>query len=71
MARRAHTVSQKLGGAAFAGEEPFARAALGGTGGLIAVAPSGEYAWGFTTPAMYRGVADANGRRVAVYADDR
>jgi beta-aspartyl-peptidase (threonine type) len=46
-------------------------AALGGTGGLIAVAPSGEYAWGFTTPAMYRGVADANGRRVAVYGDDR
>jgi beta-aspartyl-peptidase (threonine type) len=44
--------------------------ALGGTGGLIAVAPSGEYAWGFTTPAMYRGVADANGRRVAVYADE-
>src|SRR3990170_6430854 len=46
-------------------------AALGGTGGLIAVTPSGEYAWGFTTPAMYRGVADSNGRRVAVYADDR
>jgi beta-aspartyl-peptidase (threonine type) len=45
--------------------------ALGGTGGLIAVAPSGEYAWAFTTPAMYRGVADANGRRVAVYGDDR
>jgi beta-aspartyl-peptidase (threonine type) len=46
-------------------------AALGGTGGLIAVAPSGEAACSFTTPAMYRGVADANGRRVAVYADDR
>ena len=45
--------------------------ALGGTGGLIAVAPGGEYAWGFTSPAMYRGVADANGRRVAVYGDDR
>lgn len=44
-------------------------AALGGTGGLIAVAPSGEAAWSFTTPAMYRGLADANGRRVAVYAD--
>jgi L-asparaginase / beta-aspartyl-peptidase len=43
---------------------------LGGTGGLIAVAPSGEAAWGFTTAAMYRGVADANGRRVAVYADE-
>ena len=45
--------------------------ALGGTGGLIAVAPDGEFAWGFTTPAMYRGVADANGRRVAVYGDER
>jgi beta-aspartyl-peptidase (threonine type) len=44
--------------------------ALGGTGGMIAVAPSGEAAWGFTTPAMYRGLADADGRRVAVYPDD-
>ena len=44
--------------------------ALGGTGGLIAVAPSGEAASSFTTPAMYRGVADANGRRVAVYGDE-
>ena len=44
--------------------------ALGGTGGMIAVAPSGEAAWGFTTPAMYRGMADANGRLVAVHADD-
>ena len=43
---------------------------LGGTGGMIAVAPSGEAAWGFTTPAMYRGVADADGRRVAVYSDE-
>ena len=44
--------------------------ALGGKGGMIAVTPSGEAAWGFTTPAMYRGVADAGGRRVAVYPDD-
>ena len=42
---------------------------LGGKGGMIAIAPSGEMAWGFTTPAMYRGMADAEGRRVAVYAD--
>ena len=42
-------------------------AALGGKGGLIAVAPSGEAAWGFTTPAMYRGMADADGRKVAIY----
>jgi beta-aspartyl-peptidase (threonine type) len=42
---------------------------LGGTGGLIAVAPSGEAAWGFTTRAMYRGMADSSGRTVAIYAD--
>lgn len=45
-------------------------ASLGGKGGLIAVAPDGEAAWGFTTPAMYRGMADASGRTVRVYSDD-
>jgi beta-aspartyl-peptidase (threonine type) len=45
--------------------------ALGGKGGLIAVAPDGEAAWGFTTPAMYRGMADATGRSVAIYSDER
>jgi beta-aspartyl-peptidase (threonine type) len=45
-------------------------ASLGGKGGLIAVSPSGEAAWGFTTPAMYRGMADSSGRLVAIYADD-
>ena len=44
---------------------------LGGTGGLIAVAPTGECAWGFTTRAMYRGVADAGSRKVAIYADEQ
>jgi beta-aspartyl-peptidase (threonine type) len=43
---------------------------LGGKGGLIAVAPNGEAAWGFTTRAMYRGMADAAGRTVAIYADE-
>ena len=43
---------------------------LGGTGGLIAVAPSGECAWGFTTRAMYRGMADAETRKVAIYTDE-
>ena len=43
---------------------------LGGTGGMIAVAPSGEIAWGFTTRAMYRGMADTDGSRVAIYADE-
>jgi beta-aspartyl-peptidase (threonine type) len=45
-------------------------ASLGGKGGLIAVAPDGEAAWGFTTPAMYRGMADSSGRTVRVYSDD-
>jgi L-asparaginase / beta-aspartyl-peptidase len=44
--------------------------ALGGKGGLIAVAPNGEAAWGFTTPAMYRGMADASGRTVRIYSED-
>jgi L-asparaginase / beta-aspartyl-peptidase len=43
---------------------------LGGTGGLIAVAPTGEAAWGFTTPAMYRAMADPRGATVAIYADE-
>ncbi|MES2146470.1 MAG: isoaspartyl peptidase/L-asparaginase [Pseudomonadota bacterium] len=45
-------------------------ASLGGKGGLIAVGPDGAYAFGFTTPGMYRGLADAGGRTVAIYADD-
>lgn len=44
-------------------------ASLGGKGGLIAVAPDGEAAWGFTTPAMYRGMADATGRTVKIYLE--
>lgn len=43
---------------------------LGGLGGLIAVSPSGECAWGFTTRAMYRGVSDASGQNVAIYAEE-
>jgi beta-aspartyl-peptidase (threonine type) len=45
-------------------------ASLGGKGGLIAVAPGGEAAWGFTTPAMYRGMADATGRTVRLYSEE-
>lgn len=44
--------------------------ALGGNGGLIAVSPTGEAAWGFTTPGMYRGIAGPEGRRVAIYGAD-
>lgn len=43
---------------------------LGGRGGLIAVSPDGDAAWGFTTPAMYRGMADSGGRTVRLYPDD-
>jgi beta-aspartyl-peptidase (threonine type) len=43
---------------------------LGGKGGLIAVGPDGEAAIGFTTPAMYRGIADAGGCNVAIYAGE-
>ena len=44
--------------------------ARGGSGGRIAVAPSGEAAWGFTTPGMYRAVAGPGERRIAVYSDE-
>ena len=44
-------------------------AALGGKGGMIAITPDGDAAFGFTTPAMYRGKADAGGRTVAIYSD--
>jgi beta-aspartyl-peptidase (threonine type) len=43
---------------------------LGGTGGLIAVSPSGEAAWGFTTPGMYRGMAGPDGRSVGIYDEE-
>ncbi|MEO6433031.1 MAG: isoaspartyl peptidase/L-asparaginase [Sphingomicrobium sp.] len=43
---------------------------LGGNGGMIAVAPSGEAACGFTTPGMYRALARADGsREVSIYGD--
>jgi len=45
-------------------------ASLGGKGGLIGVTPDGDAAWSFTTPAMYRGKADADESSVAIYAED-
>lgn len=45
-------------------------AGLGGKGGLIAVDPNGEAAWGFTTPGMYRGMADSTGRTVRLYSEE-
>jgi beta-aspartyl-peptidase (threonine type) len=43
---------------------------LGGTGGLIAVSGTGDAAWGFTTPGMYRAMAHPGGRRVGLYSED-
>jgi beta-aspartyl-peptidase (threonine type) len=44
--------------------------ALGGSGGVILVTPAGEAAWAFNTPGMHRGLASAEGRKVAIYADE-
>lgn len=44
---------------------------LGGSGGVIAVAPDGTSVFSFNTPGMYRGRADSSGRReVAIYGDE-
>ena len=43
---------------------------LGGSGGVILVTPGGDAAWAFNTPGMYRGLASAEGCRVAIYADE-
>ena len=43
---------------------------LGGSGGVILVTPDGDAAWAFNTPGMYRGIASAEGNRVAIYADE-
>lgn len=46
--------------------------ALGGSGGVIVTGPSGEMAWSFNTPGMYRGRASSSGERVvAFYGDDK
>lgn len=45
--------------------------ALGGTGGVIVIAPDGSGAFSFNTPGMYRGTASAEGRSVAIYGDER
>ena len=43
---------------------------LGGSGGVILVTPEGDAGWAFNTPGMYRGIASAEGNRVAIYADE-
>ncbi|WP_315762876.1 isoaspartyl peptidase/L-asparaginase [Sphingomonas sp. Y38-1Y] len=46
--------------------------ALGGTGGVIVTGPTGEMAWSFNTPGMYRGRVSAGGERVvAIYGDEK
>jgi L-asparaginase / beta-aspartyl-peptidase len=46
--------------------------ALGGTGGVIVTGPTGEMAWSYNTPGMYRGRASAGGERiVAIYGDEK
>lgn len=45
--------------------------ALGGDGGIIAVAPDGQMAWSFNTSGMYRAkVADGQPLVVGIYKDD-
>jgi L-asparaginase / beta-aspartyl-peptidase len=45
--------------------------ALGGTGGVIVVSPSGDAGWSFNTPGLYRGIASADGRHnVAIYGEE-
>ena len=45
--------------------------ALGGEGGVIAVAPDGQMAWSFNTPGMYRArIADGHPLVVGVYKDE-
>ena len=45
--------------------------ALGGHGGVIAVAPDGQMAWSFNTSGMYRArIADGQALKVAIYKDE-
>ena len=44
---------------------------LGGHGGVIAVAPDGQMAWGFNTSGMYRArISDHGPLEVAIYGDE-
>ena len=45
--------------------------ALGGSGGVIVVAPDGSHGFSFTTPGMYRARASSSGQHeVAIYGDE-
>lgn len=45
-------------------------AAIDGSGGVIVVTPEGEMAYSFNSAGMYRGKADASGRKVAIFGDE-
>ncbi|HZG09318.1 MAG TPA: isoaspartyl peptidase/L-asparaginase [Allosphingosinicella sp.] len=45
-------------------------AELGGTGGVIVVTPDGHSAWTFNAEGMYRAIASAQGRKIAIYGDE-
>jgi beta-aspartyl-peptidase (threonine type) len=45
--------------------------ALGGDGGVIAVAPDAQMAWSFNTSGMYRArIAEGEAMVVGIYKDD-
>jgi beta-aspartyl-peptidase (threonine type) len=44
--------------------------ALGGNGGVILVTPAGEPVFSFNSEGMYRGIANPDGRTVAIYGDE-
>ena len=44
---------------------------MGGSGGVIVVAPDGGHAWSFNTPGMYRGLATSDGTlETGIYGDE-
>jgi L-asparaginase / beta-aspartyl-peptidase len=74
-AAAAHTICARM---ALAGATPGEAAAtvlaeireLGGLGGVIVLDGAGRFSLLFSTEGMYRGHADARGRRVAIFADE-
>ena len=44
--------------------------AIDGSGGVIVVTPKGDMVYSFNSAGMYRGKADAKGRRVAIFGDE-
>jgi beta-aspartyl-peptidase (threonine type) len=46
--------------------------AIQGDGGVIAIAPDGQMAWGFNTPGMYRAkIAEGGTVEVGIYGDEK